>query len=234
VKLLLLLFLFSFSTFAEINMETHDFSFEYGLSYHTVRGEQKSNGSKGRLVTNQMPSFMGSYTYRFSNNMALKFFGGIQVVKFDEPAFGTLINEDQVLNQFGMEIIAKTSPFAKWGFFVRQQDHPLYFAKTPTDFEILKLKFVETGVHYSLGQRRRIGLIWNLGGKAFHVYPAKGGNVATESGIGGEGYARLGWIGPWGTVFTMKGFYQITTAPNADVNFSHENLGYAFVLNYTY
>jgi hypothetical protein len=158
----------------------------------------------------------------------------MHLVRFEEPAFGTLKNENQILNQFGLEIIKKISPSVKISAFFMQQDHPLYFAKTPTDFEVLKESFYQAGMHFSLGQRRRIGLLWGLGIKGYTLFPKTGGNVATEAGIGGEAYARLGWVGPFGTLYQMKGIYQITTAPNSDVEFTHDFLGYCFQVSHSF
>ena len=186
MKILVLLLFYSFSILAEINHETHDFSFEYGLGYHTLRGVQKDNNSKGTLTSSQNPYWLGSYTLRLGSNFGLKAFGGVHVVRFNEPKYGTLKDEDQLLNQFGLELIHKLSPLDKLGFFLMQQDHPLYYAKTPTDFEVVKKAFVQAGVHYSIGQRRRIGLLWGLGAKAYTIFPAQGGDVATEAGVGGE------------------------------------------------
>ncbi len=138
------------------------------------------------------------------------------------------------MNHFGLEVIKKTSPISKFGVFLQQQDQPVYFAETPTEFRVVRKSFVEGGVHYSLGQRRRIGLLWGTGVKAFSVFPTKGGNVTTEAGYGGEAYARLGWVGFLGALYQIKGFYHITSVPNADINFSHEILGYAFMVNYSF
>ena len=234
VKILLALFFYSISSFAEVNLETHELALEYGLAYHTLRGDQKNNNSEGRITSDQMPYWIGSYAYRFSDNFALKFFGGIQTVKFNEPKYGTLKAEDQVFNQFGMELMTKTSVYAKWGLFIMQQDHPLYYAKETYVFQVLKRTFYQGGLHYSLGQRRRIGLIWGTGLKLYTIFPRSGGNISTESGAGAEGYARLGWVGPFGTTYQIKGFYLGTTAPNADVNFSHELLGYSAQITYSF
>jgi hypothetical protein len=234
VKALVFLLLYSFSVLAEINLESHDFSFEYGVGFHTLKGVQKENNSKGTLTSSQNPYWLGAYTLRLGSKFALKAFAGVHFVRFDEPAYGTLTNEDQVLNQFGLELINKFSPTGKLGFFIMQQDHPLYFAKTPTDFEVTKKGFVQSGAHLSFGQRRRIGLLWGLGAKAYTIFPAKGGNVATEAGVGGEAYARLGWVGPFGALYQIKGVYQATTAPNSDVEFTHDFLGYCFLVSHSF
>ena len=234
MKILVLLLFYSFSVLAELNHETHDFSFEYGLAYHTLSANQKINNSKGRLSSDQNPFWLAAYTYRLGKSFGIRFFGGVHLVRFNEPAYGTLKDENQVLNQFGLELILKTTPLAKWGLFLMQQDHPLYYAKTPTDFEVEKEEFIQGGIHYSLGQRRRIGLIWGLGIKAYSIFPAKGGSIETETGVGTEGHAQLGWVDWYGTIYQIKGFYQATTAPNSEVHFSHEVLGYCLQINHTF
>ena len=235
VKVFLLLFItFLNHAWAEANLETHEFAFEYGFMYHTVEAEEKKNNTSGRLSTPQMPYYHASYAFRFSLKTALKFFGGIQIAKFEEPARGTLKSEDQVFNHFGLELVRKTGPNTKLGIFFMQQDHPVYFARTPVEFEMVKLRFGEAGLHLSIGQRRRIGLLWGLGAKGFTIFPTKGGNVATEAGVGGETYARLGWVGPLGTLYQVKGFAQGTTAPNSDTNFTHTILGYCLTLSHSF
>lgn len=229
-----ILLLISLPVFAEINLETHDFTFEYGLSYHTVLGEQKSNDSKGKFVTNQMPFWNASYSYRLGAKGGIRFFGGMAFLRFEEPPEGDLLNQDQILNNFGVEIFRKTSPLTRTGIFLRQNDHPVYFAKTSTDFEMEKKSFGEAGLDYSIGQRRRIGLLWGLGGKAFLIFPTRGGDVTTEGGYGAEAHARLGWVGPWGTLFQVKGFFSHTSAPNAAIEFVHENLGYCGMISLSF
>lgn len=115
-----------------------------------------------------------------------------------------------------------------------KQDHPLYRGIGPTTFEVFKLKFAQSGVHVQVGQRRRIGLLQGAGAKGYVLFPTKGGEVATESGVGVEAYARLGWVDPLGTLHQVKGFYQASTAPNAEVNFSHEILGYCYQVSISY
>ena len=234
MKVFLLLLLYSFSALAELNHETHDFSFEYGLTYHTLRGQQKSNNTEGRLTSDQNPFWLAAYTYRLGANFGIRFFGGIHTVRFNETAYGTLKNEDQLLNQFGLELVHKITPITKWGFFFMQQDHPLYYAKSPSEFEVQKSEFFQGGLHWAIGQRRRIGLIWGLGLKGYLMFPGKGGSIATETGVGGEGYARFGWADHYGTLYQIKGVYQATTAPNAEVNFTHEILGYCFQVSHTF
>lgn len=234
MNIFLLFLIIPLTCFADINLETHDISVEYGVGYHTLRGEQKSNHSKGKLTSSLNPYWLAAYTLRIGQKTAARIFGGVQFARFDEPAFGTLKDENQVLTQYGLEIIRKNSPLLKTGIFIMQQDHPLYFAKTPTDFEVIKKSFIQTGVHFSLGQRRRIGLLWGLGVKGYTLFPSSGGNVATEAGLGGEAYARLGVVGPFGALYQAKGFYQVSTAPNADVTFSHEFLGYCFQVSHSF
>lgn len=232
--LVFLLFFISTALKAQVNLETHDFSFEYGLAYHTLKSEQKTNNTKGRLSSNQQPYWIGAYTLRLGQNYGAKLFGGYSVLRFEEPGFGTLESEFDSLSMFGLEIFKKTGPNSKFGIFVMQQDHPLYRAVGPSTFEVFKLKFAQSGVHFQLGQRRRIGLLWGIGGKGYVLFPTKGGEVATESGVGGEAYARLGWVGPLGTLHQIKGFYQVSTAPNAEVDFTHEILGYAYQISISY
>ncbi len=231
---LCLTLLLSVSVGAQINEETHDFSFEYGLMYHTLRGEQKANNSKGRLTSDQNPYWNAAYTYRMSQNSAVRFFGGIQIVRFNEPQFGSIKKEDQVFDSYGLEIIRRMSPIFKASIFAMSQDHPTYFARTPTEFEIVKKSFIQSGMHFALGQRRRIGLLWGTGVKGYFIFPTKGGEVITEAGAGGEAYARLGWVGPFGALYQGKGFYQVTTAPNAAINFTHESLGYCFQVSHSF
>jgi hypothetical protein len=235
VQSFIFLLLISLPVFADINFDTHKLTFEYGTSFHTIRGHQQSNDSKGKLTSPQMPYVNASYMFTLSNVWGVDLFGGMQFVRFSEPP-GTfsLKSEDQVLSHFGIELQKKLGSFARLGFFGRHQDHPLYVAKTPTEIEVLRKTFVEAGVHYSLSQRRRIGLLWGVGVKAFLLFPTDGGNVTTESGAGAEGYARLGWVGPFGTQIQVKGFYQNAQAPNADIHFEHENLGYSGVISYSY
>lgn len=234
MKIFFLLSLISFSAHANVNMETHDFSFEYGLAYHTLRGEQKSNNSKGRLTSSKNPFGNAAYTFRFSSNYGLKLFGGLQFVQFNEPKFGTLISETKLMNHYGMELLWKTSPIAKLGVFLMHQDHPLYFADSETDFKIVRRGFYQGGLHYQLGQRRRVGILWGLGAKVFTLFPTEGGNLTTEAGGGGEAYARIGWVGPLGALYQVKGFYQLASAPNAEVTFTHEVLGYSFLVSYSF
>jgi hypothetical protein len=234
VKFALLILLISFQALAELNHETHDFSFEYGLAYQTLKAEQKDNGSKGQFTSDQNPYWIGGYTYRLTSNWGVRLFGGISLIRMNEPAFGTVKNEDQALNQYGLELIHKTSLLSKLSYFYMEQDRPLYYAKAPTVYEITKEKFLQAGLHFSLGQRRRIGLIWGTGVKLFTMFPAHGGDVVTETGAGAEGYARLGWVDPFGTLYQIKGIYQGASAPNAEVNFTHEILGYSFLISHTF
>jgi len=232
----LLAFFIFFEAHSDINVERHDFQFEYGFTYHTLVGTQKNNNSKGRLTSPQYPFWSAAYAYRFSQNYAIRFSGGISFVRFDEPeeSEATLKSENKVLNHYEVELIRKTGAYSKFGIFFRQQDHPLYFAKTPTEFEVVENSFYESGIHLSLSQRRRIGLIWGLGVKGYLLFPTEGGDIVTEAGYGGDAYARLGWIGPLGTTYQLKGFYLYSSAPNAEVTFSHEQLGYSFLINLTF
>jgi hypothetical protein len=236
MKALLLPFIFlATAAHAEINIERFELSGEYGLAYHSLEGEQKSNNSKGKLTSPQYPYWNGALTTRISQNWGLRIFGGLQLVRFDEPA-GTqeLKSERKELINYGLEIITKTGPYSRLGYFIMQQERPLYFNKAPGDFEVIKTGFVQGGLSYTLHQRRRIGLLWGLGAKAYTLLPVDGGTILTEAGVGGETFARLGWIGPLGTSYLLKGFYQIATAPNADITFTHEVFGYGGQINYTF
>lgn len=235
-RLLLPLLFITLPAFADINTERHNIEAEYGFTYHTLEGTQRKNNTKGRLTSPQYPFWALSYAYRFSQNFALRLSAGIHFVRFDEPegSPNTLKSENKVLNDYGIELLQKTGAYSKVHYFARQQDHPLYFAKTPTQFEVVENSFYEAGMGFSLSQRRRIGLIWGTGINGFVLFPTDGGNVVTETGVGGEAFARLGWIGPLGTTYQIKGFYQVSTAPNAEVTFMHQQLGYSFVINLTY
>ncbi len=223
------------SAFAEVNIENYELTAEYGMAYHVLQGEQKSNNSKGRLTSPQFPYWNGSYTHRISQNWGLRLFGGLQFVRFEEPqGKAYLKSETKELTSYGLEILQKTGAFTKIGYFLMQQEHPLYFTKSPNEFEVVKKSFAQGGMSLTLGQRRRIGLLWGLGLRGFILFPTEGGDVTTEGGVGGEGFARLGWIGPLGTSYLIKGFYQASTAPNAVVTFQHEVFGYGAQINFTF
>jgi hypothetical protein len=237
MRFLLLLLCFSLLpllAFAEVNIENHDLQFEYGLAYHTLRGKQNENDSTGRLSSNQYPYWLAAYSLRSSQKTALRFFGGVHFVRFEEPKFGTLVGEKQELVQYGLEFVRKLGPIAKLGLFGMKQDHPLYFAKDPTTFQVERVSFAQAGAHLSWSQRRRIGLLWGIGLKGYVLFPTKGGDILTEAGGGGEGYARLGWVGPLGTMYHLKGSYQVSSAPNADVVFTHEILAYSLNVQFSF
>lgn len=236
MKVLLLSLIFITTTaHAEINIERFEFSGEYGLAYHSLEGEQKSNNSRGKLTSPQYPYWNGALTTRISQNWGIRIFGGLQFVRFDEPSGEQeLKSEKKELLHYGLELITKTGPYSRIGYFIMQQERPLYFNKAPGDFEVIKESFVQGGLSWTLHQRRRVGLLWGVGVKAYTLFPVVGGDVLTESGYGGEGFARLGWIGPLGTSYLIKGFYQIATAPNAEVTFTHEVFGYGAQVNFTF
>lgn len=233
--MLLILFLLTSSAFAEINIEKYELSGEYGLAYHSLEGTQKSNNSKGRLTSPQYPYWNGSLAFRLSQNWGLRLFGGFQFVRFDEPP-GTeqLKSERKELLHYGAEIITKTGPYSRISYFLMQQERPLYFTKSPGEYEVIKEQFAQGGLSWTVHQRRRVGLLWAFGLKGYTLFPTAGGNIITETGVGGEGFARLGWIGPLGTSYLLKGFYQVATAPNADVTFLHEVYGYGVQINFTF
>jgi hypothetical protein len=234
----LIFFILSLSFFskayAEVNVERQDFQFEYGLAYHNLKETQKSNGSTGQLTSPQYPFWNAAYSIRISQDTALRFFGGVQFLRFDSPSLVELKGAKQELVQYGIEVTRKLGSFLKVGIFGMKQDHPLYFAKDPTTFEVIRKSFAQSGLHVSLSQRRRIGLLWSIGAKGYVLFPVSGGNVATEAGGGGETYAKLGWVGPLGTMYTIKGSYQIATAPNAEVTFVHEVLAYSANIQYSF
>lgn len=234
IFLLLLSFSLFLPAYAEVNIETQDVQFEYGLAYHTLRGRQEQNETKGRLTSPQFPYFMGSYTFLITQKTAFRLFGGVHTVRFDEPPFGTTISEKQALVQYGGELVRKLGPITKLGIFGMKQDHPLYVTVNPDEYEVIRVSFAQVGMHLSFSQRRRIGLLWGIGAKGYALFPTKGGNFLTETGGGGEGYARLGWVGPLGTSIHFKGFYQVSTAPNAEVTFTHEILGYSVNVQYSF
>lgn len=236
MRLLLLLLCFSLIpiAYAEVNIETHDLQFEYGLAFHTLRGKQENNSTRAQLTSHQYPYWLGAYTIRSGQNTGIRLFGGVHFVQFDEPKTGATKSEKQALVQYGVEIVRKLGPIMKLGIFGMKQDHPLYTTTSPGQYEILRAGFAQTGVHLSFSQRRRIGLLWGLGAKAYALFPTKGGDFLTEMGGGGEGYVRLGWVGPLGTMYHLKGFYQVSTAPNAEVTFSHEVLGYSLNVQYSF
>ena len=235
MKYIFFIILIPLSCFGDINQENHDFSAEYGAGYHTLRSNQKSNNSKGKLTSFLNPYWIGAYSFRAGSNTSFKLFGGFQTVRVDKPETeATLILKDQILSQFGIEMIKKNSSILKKGFFVMQQEHPLIYAKTPTTIELIKKKFVQTGIHLSVGQRRRIGFLWGLGIKGHTLFPTAGGDVTTEIGVGGESYARIGWVGPFGVLYQIKGIYHKTVAPNANVEFSHEFIGYCFQVSHSF
>jgi hypothetical protein len=142
-----LLMLLSSAALAEVNMEKYELSGEYGLAYHSLVGEQKSNGTKGCLTSAQYPYWIGSLTTRFAQSWGLRLF-----------------------------------------------------------FEVTKAKFAQGGISFTLHQRRRLGLLWGLGVKGYALLPVDGGDITTEAGAGSEGFARLGWLGPFGTSYLLKGF----------------------------
>lgn len=235
MRLLLTLLLLSSPALAEINIEKYELSGEYGLAYHSLEGEQKSNNSRGRLTSPQFPYWNGALTTRLSQNWGIKFFGGLQFVRFDEPP-GTeqLKSERKELLHYGIELITRTGPYSRIGYFLMQQERPLYFTKSPGEYEVIKEQFAQGGLSWTVHQRRRVGILWAIGVKGYALFPVEGGDIVTETGVGGEGFARLGFIGPLGTSYLIKGSYQIATAPNADVNFTHEILSYGVQINFTF
>ena len=183
MRLLVLTFILflSFTSKAEVNLETHDFSFEYGLAYHTLKSEQKNNNTAGKLTSDQLPYWMAGYTLRLGRSFGIRAFGGVQVVRFNEPPEGTLETEFTSLTTMGLELISKTGPNSNFSFFGMQQEHPLYKAVGPSTFEVFKIKFAQAGVHWQIGQRRRIGLLWGAGLKLYALFPSLASCVAMMS-----------------------------------------------------
>lgn len=235
MKMLLLLLALSFTARAEINIEKYELSGEYGFAYHSLTGTQKSNNSKGKLTSPQYPYWNGAITTALTKNWAIKLFGGVQFVRFDEPpGLQNTKNENKELLHYGLEILTRTGPYSRIGYFIMQQERPLYFTKSPSEYEVVKEQFAQAGLSFTLHQRRRVGILWSLGLRGYTLFPVKGGDVITETGLGGEGFAKLGFIGPLGTSYLIKGFYQIATAPNAEVTFTHEVFGYGAQINFTF
>jgi len=234
MKFVIFLLLFSLSVQADINHEKHDFSIEYGMAYHTLKGVQSANTSQARLTSYQNPYWLGSYSYRLGQQYGVKIFGGQHYVFFNDPRNATLKNNKHILNQFGLELLRRSTRIYKYGFILMQQEHPLYYTKAPGVFEVIKEPFFQSGMHFSIGERRRIGLLWGMGLKAYAIFPNEGGSIVTELGAGGEAYARLGWVGLFGTLYQIKGVYQGVSAPNAAVKFAHESLSYCFQINHSF
>lgn len=220
---------------AEINIERFELSGEYGFAYHTLEGTQKSNNTKGRLTSPQYPYYKGAITTRLGRDWGIRAFGGLHLVRFDEPpGQSDTENENKQLLHYGLEFIRKTGPHSRLGLFVMNQDRPLYFTKSPTEYEVTQAQFAQAGLSWTIHQRRRVGILWAIGLEGYTLFPVKGGDIITETGLGGEAFARLGFIGPLGTSYLFKGFGQYATAPNAEVTFSHLVLGYSLVVNFTF
>jgi hypothetical protein len=66
------------------------------------------------------------------------------------------------------------------------------------------------------------------------MFPTTGGNIITETGIGAEAHAKIGWVALFGALYQLKAFYTTSQTPNAEVNFNHETLGYALQVSYSY
>jgi hypothetical protein len=155
----ILLLVQSLTARAELNVETYDFTFESGHAYRSVSSEQKANKLPGPPELGPAPLLAGRVNASAGATVRVRFFGGYHLLRFNEPPYGTLDSEFDSLNIFGLELLLKTGPVSKIGVFGMQQDHPLYRATGPTTFEVLKRKFGQTGVHFQLGQRRRVGLL---------------------------------------------------------------------------
>lgn len=236
LKIFILLFFSSFPglLMAEVDMHSTELSLEYGFSYLSVEGLEKSNNTKGRLTTNQFPYLNSSLMQRVNNKLGIKFNFGMQFTQFTKSPNFALENQNLLLLRYGLETFYKLGPYSRIGFFLDEQERPLYFANSPTDITLFKRKFVQPGVNYGLTQRRRVGLLWGLNGKFFLMTPSSGGDIATETGAGAEVAARLGFVGPLGTLYQIRGFYNYATAPNALVSFTQEELGYGILIQHTW
>jgi hypothetical protein len=227
-------FLFLSKLHAQVNLDRHDFSFEYGLMFHTLEAQEKNRNSQGKLTTNQMPYYHLSYTLRLQNDFGIKFFGGLQILRYEEPAGVVLKKEDQVLNEYGLEILKRLNPYFRTGVFFRHQEQNVYFARDVGEFEVEKIPFLHSGMSFSFGHRRRVGLLWGLGGEGYVIFPSKGGEVATELGHGGKVFARLGFATSLGTLYQFKASQMITSAPNAQVSFTHSITAYSLLVSHQF
>lgn len=90
----IIFFLFSLPLLAQVNLETHDFNLEYGLSYHSLYAVQKANGTSGRLTSSQNPYWQGSYTLRLGQLWGVRLFGGVQFLQFNDPQGGSMRGRD--------------------------------------------------------------------------------------------------------------------------------------------
>jgi hypothetical protein len=202
--------------------------------FHNLRAKEENRNSTGKLVTNQMPYYNLSYSLRLPRDFGLKFFGGIQVLRYEEPAGVVVKKEDQVLNEFGLELMKRFNPYFRFGTFFRFQEQNVYFARDFGEFEIEKIPFMQSGLSFSLGHRRRVGLLWGVGGEGGVIFPSKGGRVTTELGHGGRLFARLGFATAHGTLYQFKATEMVTSAPNARVSFTHSISAYSLMVSYQF
>lgn len=219
---------------AQVNLNRHDFTFEYGLMFHTLEAQEKNRNTRSKITTNQMPYYAFSYAFRLGEDFGLRLFGGIQVLRYEEPTGIVLKKEDQVLNEFGLEIMKRLNPYLRFGPFFRQQDQNVYYAKDIGEFELEKIAFLHSGFGVSLGHRRRVGLLWGVGGEGYLIFPAKRGEVATELGHGGKLFGRLGFASSLGTIYQFKVSQMLTAAPNAQVSFSHSITAYSLMISHQF
>lgn len=233
LNLILILF-FASSALADVDHQSAEISGEYGLSYQSVSGLEKKNNTKGHLASAESPYFKISGAARVLKNLGVQLYGGTTFTQFLKSPKFQLGNRNLALFLFGAEAFYRSGDYLRIGFFVEQKERPLYYATTPTEVQMYKNKFIQPGVHFSLSQRRRVGLLWNVGAKGFTMTPKSGGQIATESGVGGEAYAKLGFVDFTGTQYSIKGFYQTATSPNAIVKFTNEELGYSLQITRTF
>lgn len=232
--LYILPFFFLTQLHAQVNLEKHDFTFEYGFMFHTLKAKEENRNSTGKLTTNQMPYYNFSYALRLPRDFGFKVFGGIQVLRYEEPTGVVVKKEDQVLNEFGLELMKRFNPYFRLGTFFRLQEQNVYTARDFGEFEVEKISFLQSGLSFSLGHRRRVGLLWGIGGEGFVIFPSKGGRVATELGHGGELFARLGFATARGTLYQIKATEMVTSAPNARVSFTHSISAYSVMVSHQF
>lgn len=236
VRALLLIITSAFvsSVFAEVDTARRLLAAEYGLSYHDVDAKDTSNGGKGKIVSLLSPYWKGSWTHRLVGNFAYRLSFKTQLVEFEAPDDIDLKKQKQTFNTGEIALLWQTSPYQQFGVFARHQERMLYRAQSDDKFEILKRPFVEPGLGLQWGNRRRIGLQVGLGVQGFLVLPTKAESIATGSGIGYGGNARIGWVTDSGIVVTVKGFYDYATSPNSTITFTHIEYGYSLLTTYSF
>lgn len=219
---------------AEVDKARRLLGAEYGLSYHDVDAKDTSNGGKGKIVSLLSPYWKGTWTHRVVGNLAYRLSFKTQLVTFEAPEDIDLKKSKQNFNTGEFALLWQTSPYQQVSVFARHQERILYRAQSEDKFEILKRPFIEPGLGLQWGNRRRIGLQVGVGLQGFLVLPTKAESIATGSGIGYGGNARIGWVTASGIVVTIKGFYDYATSPNSTIQFSHVEYGYALLTTYSF